>query len=157
MKTILFVCTGNSCRSVMAAELFKKMIGAGRDKVKVISAGVGTIHGMQATEHTLRVLQREGIDATKHRSMPVSKQLLESADLIIVMERFHKYKVLEIAPKTKGRVYLLREFQKAADEIVEPEIIDPIGRPLEVYERSLELIREGLEILAGWVKKEGWI
>ena len=157
MKTILFVCTGNSCRSVMAVELFKKILGDKLAKVHVLSAGVGTIVGMRASEYTLKVLQKDGIDAIDHRSTPVTKKLLEESDLVIVMERFHKHRILEIAPHVKDKVYLLREFQKAPDEIIEPEILDPIGRPLEVYERSVDLIKEGLKDLFSWIKKEGWI
>jgi len=141
----------------MAAELFRKMLGADAEKIKIISAGVDTITGMRASDYTLEVLQREGIDAAKHRSMQVTEELLEKSDLIIVMERFHKYRVLGMAPSVKNKVHLLREFLKAPDEIVEPEIPDPIGRPLEVYERSLDLIREGLKDLVSWIRKNGWV
>ena len=157
MKTILFICTGNSCRSVMAAEMFKKMLGVDNDKIRVLSAGVGTAPGMHASDYTIKVLQREGVDATKHRSVAVSKNMIQEADLVITMERYHKNRILEIDPGAKGKVYVLRELGKAPDEIVEPEILDPIGRPMEVYERSLALIIEGLENLINWMKKEGWI
>jgi len=157
MKTILFVCTGNSCRSVMAAEMFKKILGPNNDRIRVLSAGVGTVPGMQASEYTIKVLQRESIDATKHRSTAVSKSMIQEADLVITMERYHKYRILEIDPSAKYKVHVLRELGKAPDEIIEPEIIDPIGRPMEVYERCLDLIKEGLENLITWMKKEGWM
>ena len=157
MKTILFVCTGNSCRSVMAVEMFKKMLGGDKDKINILSAGVGTMPGMRASEYTIKVLQREGIDATSHRSIAISKDMIQNADLVIAMDRFHKNRIVEIDPSAKNKTHVLREFKKAPDEILEPEILDPIGRPLEVYERSLVLIKEGLENLIDWVKKEGWI
>lgn len=141
----------------MAVEMFKKMLGPNSDKIRVLSAGVGTVPGMQASEYTIKVLQREGIDATKHRSIAVSKSMIQEANLVITMERYHKYRILEIDPAAKAKTHVLREFGKAPDEIFEPEILDPIGRPMEVYERCLDLIKEGLENLIIWMKKEGWM
>jgi protein-tyrosine-phosphatase len=140
----------------MASEMFKKLLGHNKN-IEVVSAGTGTIPGMKATEHTINLLQREGIDAAGHRSMPVSKHLIDSSDLILVMERFHKDKILEISPNAKHRTYLLREFHKDPREIMEPEIPDPIGKPLEVYERSFDLIKEGLDNLVKWLKINRWI
>ncbi len=156
MRTILFVCTGNSCRSVMAAEMLKKILGH-NDKIKVISAGVGAMLGMSATDNTIKVLQREGIDATKHKSISLSKKMIEEADLVLVMERYHKYRILEIAPDAKSKVYVLREFERDPQDVIEPDIPDPIGKPLEVYERSFDLIKEGIDNLIKWLKESGWI
>lgn len=157
MKRILFVCTGNSCRSVMAAEMLKNMISTYSDKIEVLSAGTGTTNGMKASDHTLTVLAKEGIDAAGHRSMLLTKELVEKVDLILVMERFHKYRVLEMSPGTRGKVHVLREFQKDLQDVIEPEVPDPIGKPLEVYERSFDLIKEGLENLVKWIKANGWL
>jgi len=140
----------------MAAELLKKYLGS-NDKIEVLSAGVGAAPGMRATENTLKVLQKEGIDVTNHRSSPLLKQLIARADLILVMERYHKYRILEIAPEAKSKIHLLREFEKDPQEIIEPDVPDPIGKPLEVYERSFELIKEGIENLVKRLKEIGWI
>lgn len=156
MRTILFVCTGNSCRSVMAAEMLKKILGP-NDKVEVLSAGSGAMPGMQATDCTVEILKKEGVDATNHRSLRLSKEMIERADLIFTMERFHKDRILRLVPQANGKVYLLREFQKDPGEVVEPEVPDPIAMPMEVYERSFGLIKEPIQHLAEWLKKNGWV
>ena len=157
MRTILFVCTGNSCRSVMAAQMLKKLLGPGNKKIEVLSGGVSAISGMQPTEYTLKLLQKEGINGLAHRSSPISKAIIEKADLILVMEQFHKDRILEIIPEAKGKVHLLREFEKDPKEVVEAQIPDPIGKPLEVYERTFELIKEALQDLMKWMRESGWV
>jgi protein-tyrosine-phosphatase len=139
----------------MASEMLKKTL-ANNKKLEIISAGTSAMLGMKATENTLNVLQKEGINAFAHKSAPVTKDLIDKADLIFVMERFHKDRILEISPEVKPKVHLLREFQKDPHEVVEPEVPDPIGKPMEVYERSFELIKEGLENLVKWLKENGW-
>src|SRR3989338_730198 len=106
MRTILFVCTGNSCRSVMAAGLLKKMVEPS-DKIQVFSAGIGNSVGLKATDYTAAVLQKEGIDVSEHRSTPLLKATIRNADLIFVMEYFQKDRILEMAPEAKGKVHLL--------------------------------------------------
>ncbi len=139
--------------------MFKKMLtdyGNGK-KIKCISAGVGALAGMAPTDYTVRVLNKEGVYPVGHKSSPTSRAMVENSDLIFVMERFQKDRVLNIAPKANGKVFLLREFQKDPRDVVDPEVPDPIGKPLEVYERSFELIKEGLDNLMKWIKQNGWV
>ena len=146
IKTILFVCTGNSCRSVMAEFMLKKMI-QNRDDVEVLSAGTGVFVNARASAETISVLRDEGIDATGHLSQAVNSMLLKKADLIFVMTRLHRQHVLERVPEVEKRVYLLKEFTNSPgggfhNDI---DIPDPIGQTHQAYRQCLGIIAEAVE------------
>ncbi len=147
-KTVLFVCTGNSCRSVMAEYLLKKALGSRRD-VDVISTGTGVFITAPASGDTIEVLKREGVDASGHLSQPVSRIMLKKADLILVMTRSHRQQILDKVPEVEKRVYLLKEFANLgrweSDDI---DISDPMGKTFNAYEECLWTIKEAIEKIA---------
>ena len=129
MKHVLFICTGNVCRSPMAEGLLRHMAG---DRVKVASAGLGAGHGQPPSAHAIEVLRKEGIDIADIRSQPVSAHLLQQTDYIFTMTRDHLDMLLLLFPEMASKTRLLR-FEEAAKG-GRADVTDPIGGTRATYE-----------------------
>ena len=144
-KTVLFVCTGNSCRSVMAEYLLKNKI-KGRENIEVFSAGTAVFIRSTASAETISVLREESIDAMGHVSQPINTILLKQSDLIFVMTRTHREQVLERVPAVEKRVYLLKEFANIPPTSqADLDIPDPIGSAHQAYQQCLSIIKEAVD------------
>jgi protein-tyrosine-phosphatase len=134
---IVFVCTGNTCRSVLA-EGFMKALAAG-GSVEVSSCGTGASPFFRVPLVVLGLLQREGVDLSGHSSTQIDADIVSGADYIFAMEKMHVDYITGRYPGAKGKTHLLRRF---AGMNGGPEIQDPIGQPDEVYLKSALEIKE---------------
>lgn len=128
-KTIVFVCTGNTCRSPMAAGLARHILDGDGDRgTLVLSAGVHALPGVPATEEAVEALAEEGIDISRHRARRLTPELAEQASLILTMTGSHKSEVLRVAPRAESKTFTLTEYTGLSGDLT-----DPLGQPLAVY------------------------
>ncbi|MBI4711716.1 MAG: threonylcarbamoyl-AMP synthase [Planctomycetes bacterium] len=147
-KMILFVCSGNTCRSAMAVGLYKKILA---DKLhipvdeleskgyKIISAGTSAIYNSPASNLAVTALKELSADISRHRSQPVTMTLIEESDQIYVMTKGHLTTLKEWIPQATDRMTLL--------DPTGEDIEDPIGGELETYRLCRDKIHKGLERL----------
>jgi glycine hydroxymethyltransferase len=142
MKTVLFVCTGNICRSPMAEGLFRHGT-KGRSDFKVLSAGVGAVDGLPPSEYAVRALRELGIDISKQRSRMLTAELVNDADYVFGMTHSHVDAITLLYPQAAEKTFLLREFDETL-ESYENDISDPIGGSYDVYLNCRDQIEQGI-------------
>lgn len=132
MLNILFVCTGNTCRSPMASAILNAIAEEKKLDIRSSSAGLAAFPGDEASENAVKVLSEIGIDLSSHRSRPVNPYLLLESDFIVGMSESH---INALAPYTEKNKLLF----------FPGGIPDPFGGDLEIYRRTREALRSGIE------------
>src|SRR5277367_6390997 len=155
MKTMLFICTGNVCRSPMAEALFRRAV-SGRGEFSALSAGLGAVDGQPPTPHSVRAMGELGVDISAQRSRMLTTELVRSADLILGMTHSHVDTIALLYPAAAGKKFLLREF----DETLEPfekDIGDPIGSAYEIYVDCRDQIEQGIASLLKFMEQHNFL
>ena len=155
MKTILFICTGNVCRSPMAEALFRHAV-RGRGEFRVVSAGIGAIDGQPPTTHSVRAMRELGVDISAQRSRMLTADLVRSADLILGMTHSHADTIVLLYPAAAEKTFLLREFDETL-ESYEKDIGDPIGSAYEVYVDCRDQIEQGIASLLKFMEQNNFL
>jgi protein-tyrosine-phosphatase len=146
-KRVLFVCTGNTCRSPMAEAMFREATD-GRDDFDAASAGVAASRGDAASRETLTVLKSRNIPLTDFRSQPVSADLLDWATHVFAMTSGHLSALEARWPGHAGKFYLLGEF--AGESAHRGEVPDPIGMGREAYEEVASVFEKAIPAIIAY-------
>ena len=142
---IMFICTGNICRSAMAHWLLEK---EKKDKnIEVYSCGVYAEEGEQPTFNAIEVMKEYDVDLKQHRATNIINSNMEEMDLILCMTNSHKRSVLEMYQNLKNKVYTLKEYTEYKKEENSLDVKDPWGYDIEIYRFCAAEIYNCIQIL----------
>ena len=151
-NTILFICTGNICRSPMAEGKFRHLVEQNKADLIVKSAGVGAQNGQPPSENAIRAMQDLEIDISSQRSQMLTAELASEADMIIGMTHGHVEMVNLMYPQAAEKTFLLRDFDDSLP-LHEREVADPLGGTLEIYRLCRDQISDGIDSLLNSIQK----
>lgn len=149
-KSVLFICTGNTCRSPMAEGLFRKAL-EGRHDFEVMSAGIAAYPGDSPNPETVKLLSSRGISLDGFSSQPVSPELVEQASHIFAMTSGHLEALENLFPEYTDKFFLACEFVDIPGRGVASDVPDPIGMGRKAYEETAKTLDQAIPTLIAFI------
>ncbi len=151
MKNVLFVCTGNICRSPIAEGLFRRLTGNRKD-IEIASAGVHAVRGQPPSVYAVEVCAEDGTNISDLRSQPLTGALVDQATHIFARTGAHVETIQALFPQSAEKTFLLREFEEPGTTVWR-DVPDPIGLGREVYEDCARIIKKALPGVLAFVEQ----
>lgn len=114
------------------------LLAAALPKLHVSSAGLGALIGKPADDHAIRLLRERGIDLSRHRATQINRPMCLEADIVLVMEREQRQRLLQLYPEVCGRVFRIAEHANL-------DVPDPYRRPIEAFQTALTIIDRSVD------------
>ena len=149
---IMFVCTGNICRSAMADKMLAKRVKEENLNIEVYSSGTFAENGDYPTVEAIEAMEEYGVDLKQHRATNIRRSNIEEMDLILCATTTHKNMVLQLYPNLAGQVYTMKEYVGDTQNGI--DISDPWGYDLAVYRKCAAEIEKITQKIVDKMKNE---
>ena len=143
MKKIMFICTGNICRSAMAHKLMEKKVNAEGKNIEIYSCGVFAEDGDLPTYNAIEAMKEYDVDMSSHKATNIRNSKIKEMDIILCATTSHKNNVENMYPELKGKIYTIKEFADYSNNNL--DINDPWGYDIEIYRFCASEINDCLE------------
>ena len=140
---IMFICTGNICRSAMAHRMLEKKAKEQNKNIEVYSCGLWAYDGNHPTDEGITTMKDYGIDLSTHRATYIENSPIEEMDVILCATKNHKQNVIIMYPELKDKVFTMKEYAGYPD--YDLDIQDPWGYGLDVYKNCAKEIEICIE------------